>query len=144
MIQKSMSLKYEPSSDPLHISGRPFRGRGRCRHPQPRSGARAGNSPPPTRPGLLFAPARVYLVLKRVREDLSDSWVSRFRGFLRGTSLGGVPREQKMLKGHLPRVIYHQVYLYTKINISSGAPPGISPPPRRPGRLSAPTGVPRS
>ena len=27
-----------------------------------------------------------------------------------GTSLGGVPREQKMLKGHLPIVIYHQVY----------------------------------
>ena len=26
------------------------------------------------------------------------------------TSLEGVPREQKMLKGHLPRVIYHQVY----------------------------------
>ena len=25
-----------------------------------------------------------------------------------------VPREQKMLKGHLPRVIYHQVYQYTK------------------------------
>jgi len=25
-------------------------------------------------------------------------------------SLGGVPREQKMLKGHLTRVIYHQVY----------------------------------
>ena len=24
--------------------------------------------------------------------------------------LGGVPREQKMLKGHLPRVIYHQAY----------------------------------
>ena len=23
--------------------------------------------------------------------------------------LGGVPREQKMLKGHLPRVIYHHV-----------------------------------
>jgi len=22
----------------------------------------------------------------------------------------GVPREQKMLKGHLPRVIYHQAY----------------------------------
>ena len=22
----------------------------------------------------------------------------------------GVPREQKMLKGHLPRVIHHQVY----------------------------------
>ena len=28
----------------------------------------------------------------------------------RGTPLGGVPREQKMLKGHLPRVIYHRVY----------------------------------
>ena len=23
---------------------------------------------------------------------------------------GGVPQEQKMLKGHLPRVIYHEVY----------------------------------
>jgi len=33
----------------------------------------------------------------------------------RGTSLGGVPREQKMLKGHLPTVKYHQVYKYTKI-----------------------------
>jgi len=29
--------------------------------------------------------------------------------------LGGVPREQKMLKGHLSRVIYHQVYQYTKV-----------------------------
>ena len=28
----------------------------------------------------------------------------------RGTSLGGVPREQKMLKGYLLRVVYHQVY----------------------------------
>jgi hypothetical protein len=28
----------------------------------------------------------------------------------RGTSLGEVPREQKMLKGRLLRVIYHQVY----------------------------------
>ena len=25
-------------------------------------------------------------------------------------SLGGVPREQKMLQRHLPRVIYHRVY----------------------------------
>ena len=30
--------------------------------------------------------------------------------------LGGVLREQKMLEGHLTRVIYHQVYHYTKIN----------------------------
>ena len=27
--------------------------------------------------------------------------------------LGGVPREQKTLKGHLPRVLYHQAYEYT-------------------------------
>ena len=27
-----------------------------------------------------------------------------------GSTVGGVPREQKMLKGHLPRVIYHKVY----------------------------------
>jgi len=27
-----------------------------------------------------------------------------------GTSLAGVPPEQKMRKRHLPRVIYHQVY----------------------------------
>jgi len=26
------------------------------------------------------------------------------------SSLEGLPREQKMLKGHLPRVIYHLVY----------------------------------
>jgi len=30
--------------------------------------------------------------------------------------MGGAPREQKVLKGHLPRVIYQQVYYYTKIN----------------------------
>jgi len=27
-----------------------------------------------------------------------------------GTSLGGIPREQEMLQGHLSRVIYHRVY----------------------------------
>ena len=36
-------------------------------------------------------------------------------GLVGSTALGGVPREQKMLKGHLPRVIYHLVYWYTKI-----------------------------
>jgi len=36
--------------------------------------------------------------------------VDRLRvGWLNGF-LGGVPRAQKMLKGHLPRVIYHQIY----------------------------------
>ena len=29
-------------------------------------------------------------------------------------ALGGVAREQKMIKGHAPRVIYHQVYQFTK------------------------------
>jgi len=37
-------------------------------------------------------------------------------GCLNGFSfLGGVPREQKMLEGCLPRVIHHQVYLYRTI-----------------------------
>ena len=26
------------------------------------------------------------------------------------SGLGGVPQQQKMLKGHIPRFIYHQVY----------------------------------
>ena len=30
-------------------------------------------------------------------------------GLAGSTHFHGVPREQKMLKGHLPRVIYHQV-----------------------------------
>ena len=29
--------------------------------------------------------------------------------------LEGVPREQQILQGHLPRVTYHQVYWYSKI-----------------------------
>jgi len=32
------------------------------------------------------------------------------RGTSQGTSLGGVPQEQKMLNGHLPLVMHHQVY----------------------------------
>jgi len=35
--------------------------------------------------------------------------------FITSTGAYGVPREQKMLKGLLPRVIYHQVYQDTKI-----------------------------
>ena len=47
----------------------------------------------------------------------SRVWVSLIDSELVGStvSLGGVPRELKMLKGHLPRVIYHQLYWYTKI-----------------------------
>jgi len=37
---------------------------------------------------------------------------------LRVGRLGGVPLEQKMLKGHLPRVIYHHVNKYMKIIVS--------------------------
>ena len=29
-------------------------------------------------------------------------------------ALGGVPRERKMLEGHLPRVIYHRVYSHIR------------------------------
>jgi len=32
------------------------------------------------------------------------------------SALGGVPREQKILKGHLPRVIYHRAYLSIQKN----------------------------
>ena len=42
--------------------------------------------------------------------------------------LGGVPREQKILTGHLQTVIYHQVYLYTKIiQPESGRTRALSP-----------------
>ena len=35
------------------------------------------------------------------------------------TSLGGEPREKKMPKGHLPRVMYHEVYYHTKMKLGS-------------------------
>jgi len=46
---------------------------------------------------------------------LIDSGLVGSTDFTRGTSLEGIPREQEKLKGHLPRVIYHPVYSYTKI-----------------------------
>ena len=50
-------------------------------------------------------------VLKAVQVAPSTlgSGLTKKRSGLRGliASLGGVQREQKMLKGHLPRVIYH-------------------------------------
>jgi hypothetical protein len=58
-----MSLKYEPSSEPLP-------------------------------PCLVFGVCRCRVIDKG----------------LVGSTLGGVPREQTMLKGHLPMVVYHQVY----------------------------------
>ena len=41
------------------------------------------------------------------------SW-SRFPATALQIRLGGIPREQKMLKGHLHRVIYHRVYSDTQ------------------------------
>ena len=61
---------------------------------------------------------RVAEIEGRVRRHVLD-WYERVQNFVLGTSymymidsglVGGVPREQKMLQGHLPRVIYHQVY----------------------------------
>ena len=51
-------------------------------------------------------------VFKKVPCDLFISGVSRQLVFTRfdRLRLGLLPREQKMLKRHLPRVIYHQVY----------------------------------
>ena len=48
---------------------------------------------------------------------LHSSFVHSFihSSHTRETSLVGVPREQGMLKGHLPTVIHYQVYYYTKI-----------------------------
>jgi len=54
-------------------------------------------------------------------EDLSDLNVARSNissiqedevlpSVMMNDRLGGVPREQKMLKGYLSRVIYHQLY----------------------------------
>jgi len=45
------------------------------------------------------------------QESPTTNYCTRFSsGPASKAGLGGVPREQKMLKGHLPRVIYHQVY----------------------------------
>ena len=43
-------------------------------------------------------------------DRLRVCWLNGFSFITFTGSLGGVPREQKMLKGHLPRVIYHQEY----------------------------------
>jgi len=44
------------------------------------------------------------LGLARQQASTSKRKVNNLQG------VGGVPREQKILKGHLPRVTYHQVY----------------------------------
>ena len=54
-------------------------------------------------------------------------------GWLNGFSFRGAPREQKMLKGHLPKGIYPQVYQHTKI-IQGLWKGGAGPLPSKPRR----------
>jgi len=46
---------------------------------------------------------------ERCRASVGHSKVKEWQR-LSMSSLGGVPREQEMPKGHLPRIIHHQVY----------------------------------
>jgi Leucine-rich repeat (LRR) protein len=57
-----------------------------------------GIAPRPNAPPSLFSFAFQF------RERLRVGWLNRF------SPLGGVPRELKMLRGYLLRVMYHQVY----------------------------------
>jgi hypothetical protein len=43
-------------------------------------------------------------------------------------TLGGVPREQEMLTGHLPRVIYHQVTSLRRKTDPPDVSPALCPP----------------
>ena len=72
---------------------------------EPRQSARGG-------PGL-GKPCQDTVVdfLKPLLQDKIDFWRP-----LRRLWRGGVSREQKILKGHLPRVIFHPVYQRTKID----------------------------
>ena len=64
--------------------------------------------------------------------QLVDCVVGRLRvgPHTRGTSLGRVARDQKMLKGHLPRVMYHQVYSYPERSHTRGTSLGATQPAR--------------
>ena len=95
-----MSLEYEPSSKPLHVSARDL-----FLHRRSASEPRANN-----------LNAVKGFRLKRGSSGLDYLIHAGFTRQRRSKVdfLGGVPREQKMLKGHLPRVIYHQVYYFTK------------------------------
>ena len=45
---------------------------------------------------------------------------------------GEVPREQKMFRGHLPRVENHQVYWFTKAGVQASPGPDLRTPLREP------------
>ena len=80
-----MSLKYEPASEPLHISVKSLfiRGTLSLHHCHTVMGTFA----------FVFVPGTQLQSVDRLR-------------------VGGVPREQKMLKGHLPRVISPSILVY--------------------------------
>ena len=103
--------------------------------------------PPAVRSAKLrsFVPDR-FVWGGNIWDDFISEWWGLRRAGLRhtgamidsGTSLGGVSREQKMLKGHLPRVIYHQLYFNIRrlqaefqpfTGQTSSKPPALSHPP---------------
>ena len=47
-------------------------------------------------------------------EYVTQSWGKVMDSGWLAQRVGGLPREQKMLKGHLTKVIYHLVYQHTK------------------------------
>ena len=61
----------------------------------------------------LYIDTYIYIEVKEFGLDSMDELYPLLKVIDSG--LGGVPREQEMLQGHLPRVISHQVYQYTKI-----------------------------
>ena len=74
----------------------------------------------PSKLAIAYHKTRTFL---KVPPGLPLSGFDRLRV---GWLLGGVPREQKMLKGHLPRVIYHRVYSNIRRKKAVGHDPHIS------------------
>ena len=93
-----MSLKHEPASEPLDISDSSALASLHDRRRLPQV--------PPERmhtdPGIV-----VFLSESGSENYFTNAFILRV---IDSGLLEGVPREQKMLKGHLPRVTYHQVY----------------------------------
>ena len=125
-MQKSMSLKYEPASEPLHFSAKQFflpsqvfthgpsRGYFKRKFSKKMSaqqkallGDKLTKEPiaPNRKPGIPRRASRGLVQARMIDLGFVGSTYSHS-----SHPHGGVPREQKILKGHLPRVIYHQVY----------------------------------
>ena len=83
--------------------------RGLCTHST--GVPRSSNTTPSEEPtvGLYLGPCgspRGSLYTLYMHDRLVVDWLNG----ISFETLGGVPREQKIFKGHLPRVMYHQVY----------------------------------